>query len=43
MEAGTLLNVAARTAAFRRNRMTELLNVRSAAALIEYAIKNRIV
>ena len=42
-EAGALLNLAPRTVAFHKDRMKELLNVKSTAALIEYAVKHHIV
>jgi DNA-binding CsgD family transcriptional regulator len=42
-EVGGLLNLTPRTVAFHKNRMKEQLNVRSTAALIEYAIKHHIV
>jgi DNA-binding NarL/FixJ family response regulator len=42
-EVAGLLNLAPRTVAFHKNRMKEQLNVRSTAALIEYAIKHHIV
>jgi len=42
-EIGALLNLAPRTVAFHKNRMKEQLNVRSTAALIEYAIKHHLV
>lgn len=42
-EAGALLNLAPRTVAFHKNRMKTQLNLKSTAALIEYAIKHHIV
>jgi DNA-binding NarL/FixJ family response regulator len=42
-ETGALLNLAPRTVAFHKDRMKELLNVKSTAALIEYAVKHHIV
>jgi DNA-binding NarL/FixJ family response regulator len=42
-EVGDLLKLTPRTVAFHKNRMKALLNVRSTAALIDYAIKHHIV
>jgi len=42
-EIGALLNVAPRTVAFHKRRMKQSLQVKSTAALIEYAVRHHIV